>query len=523
MERRPSHCTSGIIVKSKDGGEGHLVRTMAEAVAALTASEDDDEIIRSLVIATTPAIHSSLDLSSITKLDLSGRNLSSLPDGLALHLPNLSILFCSDNRFTELPAAIGRCEHLQMVAFCGNGMTSIHPDALRPQLRWLILTDNCITALPNTIGQCGKLQKLMLSGNRLSTLPSSMENCTALELVRLASNRLIEPPWCLLKLPKLAWIGLSDNPFLPSLHDNNDNDDDHMAELPKFTDWDITTDEEYATVLANSPILGQGAGGITRKVTCYRNSIDVVDNVVAVKCAPPTIVSSAGSNGRMMTSDGSPQMERRINALVAQELSHIPSLVKILGQAYTGGDLVLEYLDNHRALAGPPSMESCSRDVYDADALSSDNDTALSVVRMVTQLLDALVALHDVTSVCHGDFYAHNILVRRSGSSQHPARLTDFGAAFCYDRTASYGPYLQAVELRAFAIFVQECVAQHSGNNAAFRIDDDQQRHVLEKLVDQCLAPDATMANVQIWWKQQLLKDISKAFDDTLESGVKEQ
>jgi hypothetical protein len=296
---------------------------MAAAVEALTASEVDDNdavaIIRSLLIATPQAINSSLDLSSITKLDLSGRKLSSLPDGLAVHLPNLSILFCSDNNFTELPAVIGQCEHLQMVAFRGNGMTSIHPDALQPQLRWLILTDNHIASLPNTVGQCNKLQKLMLSGNQLSTLPLSMENCTALELVRLASNCLIEPPWCLLKLPKLAWIGLSDNPFLPSLHDN-DVDDNPMTELPQFTDWDITTDEEYATVLANSPILGQGAGGITRKVTCYRNSIDVVGNVVAVKCAPaPVVVSSAtGSNGRRMTSDGSPQMERRINALVGQ-------------------------------------------------------------------------------------------------------------------------------------------------------------------------------------------------------------
>jgi hypothetical protein len=71
----------------------HLACTMAAAVEALTASEvDDDEIIRSLLIATTPtAINSSLDLSSITKLDLSGRNLSSLPDG---HSTCRIYLFC---------------------------------------------------------------------------------------------------------------------------------------------------------------------------------------------------------------------------------------------------------------------------------------------------------------------------------------------------------------------------------------------------------------------------------------------
>lgn len=79
-----------------------------------------------------------------------------------------------------------------MVSFKDNGMTSIAPDALQPQMRWLILTGNQLTALPDTIGRCHKLQKLMLSGNRLSTLPSTISGCTSLELVRLACNQLTE-------------------------------------------------------------------------------------------------------------------------------------------------------------------------------------------------------------------------------------------------------------------------------------------------------------------------------------------
>lgn len=399
------------------------------------------------------------DASSITKLDLSNRNLSTLPNNLPEILPNLSILFLSNNAFAELPAVIGRCKNLQMVAFKNNEMTTIHPDALQAQLRWLILTNNRITEIPIEIGRCQRLQKLMLSGNQIERLPTTMSQCKNLELVRLASNRLVEPPMCLLELPKLAWVGLSDNPFLPTSTSIN--------EIPRFSALD---DIDYT----DSPILGQGAGGITRKVSFGED-----DSVVAVK-----------TPSNQMTSDGLPHMERQINSIIAK-LSNA-SFVPILGQTKTG-DLVMEYLEDHRALANPPSMQSCSRDVYGADGLEFIDDT----ISMMTQLLDALVELHS-SGVCHGDFYAHNLLIRRG----HPVRLTDFGAAFCYDREAPYGKLVQATELRAFGILAGEVAASS---------------RLLEDLAEHCAAPNAEMMDVQIWWKQQLLKVMATAYSDSLE------
>ncbi|HUX90736.1 MAG TPA: leucine-rich repeat domain-containing protein [Gallionellaceae bacterium] len=41
-------------------------------------------------------------------LDLSGNELSSLPDDFA-RLHRLRILFCSDNQFTRLPEVLGQC------------------------------------------------------------------------------------------------------------------------------------------------------------------------------------------------------------------------------------------------------------------------------------------------------------------------------------------------------------------------------------------------------------------------------
>ena len=79
-----------------------------------------------------------------------------------------------------------------MVSFKDNDMTSIAPDALQSQLRWLILTGNQLAVLPDSIGRCVNLQKLMLSGNHLESLPSTMAACQKLELIRLACNRLGE-------------------------------------------------------------------------------------------------------------------------------------------------------------------------------------------------------------------------------------------------------------------------------------------------------------------------------------------
>lgn len=160
--------------------------TTEPATAAAPAADDQVEKLLSLRQAPTEPV----DLSALTKLDLPGCHLSSLPCGLPEALPNLSILFLSNNDFVEMPAIIGSCPKLQMVAFKANKLRSIHPDALQSQLRWLILTDNLLETIPDTIGRCTQLQKCMLSGNLLKELPDSIAHCTHLELIRLSSNQL---------------------------------------------------------------------------------------------------------------------------------------------------------------------------------------------------------------------------------------------------------------------------------------------------------------------------------------------
>lgn len=380
------------------------------------ALEEDEVSIRELLSLAQPPIHfSPPTMQNLTQLNLPKCGLSSLPHDLGTLLPNLSILFCPANRFDELPAVIGSCPSLQMVSFKSNKMKRIHPDALQPQLRWLILTDNQLTHIPNEIGRCSILQKLMLSGNQLQYIPPEIRHCQRLELVRLASNQLPEPPIPLLQIPALAWVALSDNPFLADLCPDT-------TALSVLDDTDIDHSDHQ--------ILGQGASGVTRKVM-YQGR-------------PVAVKAYAGD----MTSDGNPQHEKRL-ALVASSIES-ECLIQVLGET-TDGSLVMELLERYQALSGPPSMESCSRDVYEVDQTLSTQQALI----MVQGLLTALVHLHS-KGICHGDLYGHNILVPQDDDK--PIKLSDFGAAFFYDTASEYGRLVEQAEVRAFSILVEEVI-----------------------------------------------------------------
>ena len=61
---------------------------------------------------------------SLEVLNLSGNALSSLPEDLH-RLTRLRVLFCSDNRFTELPACVGQCAALTMIGFKANRIAHV--------------------------------------------------------------------------------------------------------------------------------------------------------------------------------------------------------------------------------------------------------------------------------------------------------------------------------------------------------------------------------------------------------------
>jgi len=441
--------------------------TTAATKTATTMTTIETEL-RALIRQAKEKISDEVPFSAVTKLDLSGCGLTeaSLKDEYATLLPNLSILFLSNNKFKTLPSVIGNFPKLQMVAFKSNGLESIHPEALQPQLRWLILTSNNLKEIPDTIGRCTQLQKFMLSGNQLTSLPATLTNCTNLELIRLATNQLAAPPLHVLQLPNLRWVALANNPFLQHHHVP-----DHLFSQVHVIDG---IDESAGE------ILGQGAGGVTRKL--HYDGQDVAVKVY----------------GGSMTSDGLPEDERKISMAASQ--LNCTALIRVIGECRGTGSLVMEYLDNYATLAGPPSLESCSRDVYDDESLPAQQLSAHEAVHLVTVLLDALQQLHAV-NITHGDLYGHNILVQRDDLAA--VRLSDFGAAFFYDGAAAYGRLLETIELRAYAVLVEEVAAL---------LNEPVVKPHLVALHEACLKDGATMEQVDVWWKQRQLKEMATAF-----------
>lgn len=356
-------------------------------------------------------------------LDLSGNALSTLPDDLT-RLRQLRVIFCSDNQFTELPPVLGRCEHLTMIGFKANRIAHIPASALPPKLRWLILTDNVIEHLPAEIGNCVNLQKLMLAGNRLTALPDELARCRRLELLRIAANRLTALPDWLTDLPRLSWLAFGGNPFCV------EREHEALVRSPvPLVAWDA---------LAVGRKLGEGASGVIYQAT--QQGV----GEAAIKLFKGAV-----------TSDGLPQSE--MAACIAA--GRHPDLIPVQGRIHNHPDgvqgLIMPLIDpDYINLAGPPSLHSCTRDVYD-DHKRFD---AAAVLRIAYGIASAAAHLH-AQGILHGDLYGHNILHCPRGR----ALLGDFGAASFFDPANQHAIGLQRLETRAFGCLLEELLERCDG------------------------------------------------------------
>ena len=379
---------------------------------------------------------------SLEILNLSDNHLRSLPADLG-RLNKLKIIFLSNNDFEEVPEVLADCPHLSMVGFKSNKIRVLGENILPLGVRWLILTDNQLELLPNSIGRLEKLQKLMLAGNQLRSLPDEMADCQNLELIRLAANRLESLPNWLFTLPRLSWLAYAGNPCCIA---------NLSPTVPTISWADLTL----------SDTLGEGASGVISK------------GVWQSPAQPPTDVAIKIFKGAM-TSDGTPADEMNACLAAGGHPHLVGALGKIGGFPDNRSGLILSLIpSDYQNLGNPPSLDSCTRDIYAAGT----SFTVAAILRIAIGISSAAAHLH-AQGIMHGDLYAHNILVNESGHSL----LGDFGAASSYDLNDSIaGLALERLEVRAFGC-------------------------LLEDLLDRCQVPGDEAEKLAIYRLDKLRKD----------------
>jgi hypothetical protein len=280
------------------------------------------------------------------------------------------------------------------------------------------LTDNRLARLPDALGERPALQKLMLAGNRLDRLPDSLQAADRLELLRLGANRFEGlAPW-LTQLPSLAWLAWAGNPL----------DRPRPPATTPTASWSrLTLDGQ----------LGEGASGQVYRVLWRRGDADEI--------APEPLALKLFKG--VMTSDGLPEREMAACLAAGGHRHLIGARARLVDHPEQRQGLLMPLVPSHwRVLAGPPSLQSCSRDVYDP-TLRLDVASALRLARGVAQ---AAGHLHG-RGLLHGDLYGHNILWDGLAGE---AVLTDFGAASFLPEQGAQA--YQKLDVRAWGLLLGE-------------------------------------------------------------------
>ena len=355
---------------------------------------------------------------SLEVLDLSGNRLSYLPDNFN-EFKKLKIAFFSNNNFEVFPEVLASCPSLSMIGFKSNRIKFIPENSFPEKLHWLILTDNQIEFIPDSLGSCIKLQKCALAGNKLQSLPDTMVNCLNLELLRISANQIQQIPSWLLKLPRLSWLAIDGNP----------------CSFPRNIEKDVLENVTFEHLKIYNKI-GEGASGFI-----YHAKWEKQQNSVAVKIFKGDV-----------TSDGYPQDELENCLLVGRHDNIVPLIGPFVEHPENKSGIVMDFIpDNFKTLGLPPSLTTCTRDVFSEERIL----TANQCYQIAISVAKGAFHLHQ-KGVMHGDLYAHNIMFDIETGD---AYLGDFGASTHYDVLSELAPYLERLDVRAYGCLLDDLIS----------------------------------------------------------------
>jgi len=391
-----------------------IIVNMTDTLAALKAGKLIGSKTLKLAGGLTEFPEEILTLAeTLETLDLSDNQLTELPESIA-QLKHLKIIFFARNHFAQFPVVLRDLPNLSMIGFKSNQIEIVPENAFPSTLKWLVLTDNKIKTIPNSIGDCVLLQKCALAGNQITAMPDEMANCVNLELLRISANQLMTIPQWLFELPKLSWVAFAGNPASHQVQNDAAIESYHWKEF------------------AIKELIGEGASGLISKASCNIKKEDV-----AIKVFKGAV-----------TSDGLPEEEMKVAIAAGSHKNLIPVLGKIATHPEGKSGLVMELISpTYINLGNPPSLETCTRDVFDAQAAYSGEE----LLKIVKSIASVCTQLH-CKGINHGDLYAHNILVNKTADSL----LGDFGAASFYEINSVLAHNIERVEVSAFGCLVED-------------------------------------------------------------------
>ncbi|GLI66354.1 hypothetical protein VaNZ11_010126 [Volvox africanus] len=435
----------------------HSVAELEQASKDLQLSSKVSTVQLRTRLTSLPLEHLA-SFANLSCLDIEGCNLAQLPAEISL-LKNLKVLLASRNKLTQIPMEIGRlsrsliqldlgtnkltevpvqlCEltALQILNLMANELEHL-PESIGNlhNLRLLGLKSNKLTELPSSVSKLTSLVELFITNNRLTGLPEGMSRCTSLVKIQASFNAFTALPACLLHLPKLellrvavcgirtlplglledgamphlAWFSMAGNPVCP----------DPPVPAPGLPEVEVD-DLDLGMKLADG-----ASGEVFRAV--WRGDL------VAVK---------------FFKGDVSPDGRAEDEVALAIALQH-PHLTQVLAKVKHPPGLVLR-LASGNPLAHKPTSKNLLRCKWGDDVRFAPRRALLLAVAVA----DALAYIH-AAGVCHGDVYAHNVLM----DEDENVTLCDFGASFSYDPRTQ--PFWQAMEVRAYGLLLRDVAAR---------------------------------------------------------------